>query len=156
MCFPHELPEHSVVQFLDLKITFCGRHAFWGYYLGAKKRLLPFDLAHSKTIKRAVVLMCLESALRKSCLHRTLPSFENQGCCLLHSGFPNSVLIAVSETLLQKLKRGIGSTTTENHRKVLRPEVVPYVHKLSHNLKRVSSRHWVPVCFSASSKLGSQ
>ncbi|KAH7940105.1 hypothetical protein HPB52_021854 [Rhipicephalus sanguineus] len=43
-----------------------------------EKGLLPFDSAHSKTIKRAIALMCLESALEKSCPHQMMPSFENQ------------------------------------------------------------------------------
>lgn len=36
----------------------------------------------------------------------------------------------------------------------MRPVNLPYIHKVTHRLKRVAQRHGVPVVFSARSKLG--
>ncbi|CAN7943424.1 unnamed protein product [Ixodes hexagonus] len=119
-----------------------------------KKELLPYDSAHSKVVKRGIATLCLESSLRKTCAHRMQTSFSNQVTRLLSAGFPHSVLTSVAETILQKVK---GHTTEKGNQAVLRrvrPEVVPYVHKMSHNLKKVANRHGVPLVFSAPMKLG--
>lgn len=70
----------------------------------SRKELLPYDSAHSKLVKRAIASLCLESALRKSCAHMTQSSFEHQVKRLLLAGFPVSVVNAVAETLLEKVK----------------------------------------------------
>ena len=58
----------------------------------------------------------------------------------------------MSETLLQRLKgERRRPEPLQGQRK--RPHVVPYMHKISHNLKKVANRHHVPVVFSAPNKL---
>lgn len=66
---------------------------------------------------------------------------------LLSAGFPFSVVNAVVETFLKKVK---GIT---QERKEKQTEVVPYLHKVPHNLKKVAMRYGVPVVFSTPSKL---
>ncbi|XP_065288624.1 uncharacterized protein [Dermacentor albipictus] len=149
--FTHELPDANALQFLDLRLTFDENHVCWGYFPRAKKDLLPYDSAHSKTVKRAIASHCLESSLQKSCPHLMQTSFENQASRLVAAGFPHSVLIAVSETLLQKLK--LGTRVKDDRRKTDKPLVVPYLHKTSHSLKKVANRHGVSVVFSAPNKL---
>lgn len=80
-------------------------------------------------------------------------SFEHQVERLLSAGFPVSVVNAVAETLLQKVQ-GSKPRTKAQLTNDQRPEVVPYLHKASHNLKKVATRYGVPVVFSAPSKLG--
>lgn len=88
----------------------------------------------------------------KSCPHAMQVSFENQLARLYAAGFPSSVVVAVSKTLLQKVK-GLKRKTPSPVQKGGKPAVVPYVHQLSHNLKKVANRYGVPVVFSAPRKL---
>lgn len=117
----------------------------------AKKELLPYESAHSKTVKRAIASLCLESALLKSCAHMAEASFNNQIERLRMAGFPCSVVCSVAETLLQKIK----GKKKKSHAKPgsRRPQVVPYIHRVAHNLKKVAGRYDVPVVFSAPKKL---
>lgn len=58
------------------------------------------------------------------------------------------------ESLLQKLKSTAASGKTHSkERERVKPEVVPYVHRVSHNLKKVATRYGIPVVFSAPNKL---
>lgn len=72
----------------------------------AKKHFLPYGSAHSKTVMRGLAILCLKSALQKSCLHLKRSSFSEQVERLQAAGFPLSVLAAVAESLLQKVKDG--------------------------------------------------
>ncbi|CAN8023560.1 unnamed protein product [Ixodes persulcatus] len=107
--------------------------------------------AHSNVVKRGIAKLCLESALRKSCAHRIQTSFSNQLARLLSAGFPDSVLRSVAETILQRVKGHTARKKVHSALRTVRPEAVPYVHKLSHNLK---NRHRVPIVFTAPTKLG--
>lgn len=80
-------------------------------------------------------------------------SFVAQVARLQTAGFPVVVLTAVAESLLQKVKGRAAYTTDTPKRK--KPVVVPYVHRVAHNLKNVANRHRVPVVFSAPRKLAS-
>lgn len=81
-------------------------------------------------------------------------SFLNQVSRLEAAGFPRSVITAVAESLLQKFKRGTREAMTATQPLRIRPQVVPYIHKVSHNLKEVAARHGVPMVFSAPEKIG--
>lgn len=118
----------------------------------ATKGLPPFESAHSKTVKRAIALMCLESSIQKCCTHRMQTSFDSQVSRLLDAGYPRSLLSAESEALLQKLKRK--RVKPQVIAEKTRPEVVSYSHKVAHNLKRVATKYRVPIVFSAPRKLG--
>lgn len=78
-------------------------------------------------------------------------SFDKQLARLHTAGYPSSVVGAVSKTLLQKVKGKRHAPRPDQKRG--KPAVVPYVHKLSHNLKKVATRFGVPVVFSAPRKL---
>ncbi|CAN7996634.1 unnamed protein product [Ixodes hexagonus] len=77
---------------------------WWYYNPRVQKGLLPYDSAHSKTVKRAIASLCLGSALRKSCPHSMHSSFNDEVARLKSAGFPCTVITAVAETLLQKTK----------------------------------------------------
>ncbi|KAM7313425.1 uncharacterized protein ISCGN_003290 [Ixodes scapularis] len=149
--FTHELPDNNHLQFLDINITINERRVCWMYRPRARKELLPFDSAHSKTVKRAIATSCLESALLKSCDHQADASFKYQISRLELAGFPCSVLVSVAETALQKMKGLKRKVPTRQRTK--RPEVIPYIHKVAHNLKKVATKYDVPVVFSAPKKL---
>ncbi|KAH7939563.1 hypothetical protein HPB52_013796 [Rhipicephalus sanguineus] len=70
----------------------------------SRKPLLPFNSAHSKTVKRAIASLVLECALQKSCEHAASTSFGQQVERLRSSRYPEIVLVATVESLLQKIK----------------------------------------------------
>lgn len=150
--FTHELPTNGTLQFLDLNLQLGLHHICWHYAPRAQKGLLPYDSAHSKIVKRAIVSSCLESSLTKSCPHAMHTSFHNQIKRLLSAGFPCEVISAVAENLLKKVKKG---NRANNKERLARSKttVVPYMHKVAHNIKKVAKRHGVPVVFSAPRKL---
>lgn len=61
--------------------------------------------------------------------------------------------MAVAEALLQKLKGSAKRKNADAEAHTKKPEVVPYVHKVSHNLKKVANQHGVPLVFSVPNKL---
>lgn len=151
LSFTNEMPSDNCLQFLDLNLTFLPDHVCWIYKPRVRKGLLPYESAHSKTVKRAVAMACLQGALVNSCHHRVRESFVAQVSRLLTAGFPLMVLIAVAESLLKKIK--CNRTCEADALKRKTPVVLPYVHKVAHNLKNVANRHGVPVVFSAPRKL---
>lgn len=79
--------------------------------------------------------------------HSAGESFDAQVHRLRCSGFPDSILFDVAERLLTSQKRQRKSEKTR------RPAIVPYIHCLAHNLKRVASKYDVQVALSAPDKL---
>lgn len=118
-----------------------------------KKGLLPYDSAHSKIVKRGIASLCLESSLTKSCPHQMHSSFYDQIHRLTAARFPSSVINTVAEALMQKMKRGTQRDGAAWDPLGSKLHVMPYVHKLSHNLKKVAARHGVALVFSAPEKL---
>ncbi|XP_042148898.1 uncharacterized protein LOC121837360, partial [Ixodes scapularis] len=145
--FTHEWPENQSLQFLDLKITFHEDSACWMYAPRTKKSLLQFDSAHTKLVKRGIVASTLGAALRKSCDHTAGESFNNQLQRLRASGYPTSVISTIVESMLKQRQRGSPNRTR------IRPVVKPYIHRLSHNLKKVAAKFEVPILLTAPDKL---
>lgn len=154
LTFTHELPLYSSLQFLDINLNFLDDHVCWEYSPRTAKALLPYDSSHSKTVKRAIASSCLHSALYKSCEHAVDKSFGHQMTRLEAAGFPRSMLTAVAEDLLRKTKTVSQRVTPEPLHKKVRPEIIPYAHRVAHNLKKVAARYKVPIVFSAPFKLG--
>lgn len=150
LTFTHELQNGAYLQFLDLRLEFIAKHVCWSYHPRSKKGLLPYDSSHSKLVKRSIASSCLQAALEKSCHNVVNDSFARQVERLTAAGFPTSVLLSVAEVLLKKLKR---EHRPQRERPNKRPLVIPYLHKISHNLKKVALRYDVPLVFSAPCKL---
>ncbi|CAN7945243.1 unnamed protein product [Ixodes hexagonus] len=146
--FTYETPTNSVLQFLDLRLTFLQDHTCWMYSPRTKKGLLQYDSAHFKLIKRGIVTSCLNAALKKSCAHSASDSFNAQVQRLKSSGYPSSLLYEVAECLITSR----GKRDKERDRRH-RPTVLPYIHRISHNLKKVASKFHVEVVLSAPDKL---
>ncbi|CAN7980436.1 unnamed protein product [Ixodes pacificus] len=146
--FTHELPTNSVLEFLDLQMTFQDNHLCWMYSPRSKKKLLRFDSAHPKLTKRGIVTNCLRAALNKSCQHSAGESFTIQIQRLQSSGYPESILTDVVENILMHEK-----IQDRSKEKRSRPAIVPYIHSISHTLKKVANRFDVRVVLSAPDKL---
>lgn len=151
MTFTLEKPQGTLIQFLDLELDFTPDHVCYMYKPRTKKSLLPFISAHSKLVKRGIATNCLQAALVKSCQHKAEESFRNQTVRLNDAGFPVAFVINVCETLLQKVKGKDKRTKTHEERK--KTYVIPYLHRISHNVKKVAARYQVNVLFSAPCKL---
>lgn len=148
--FTHEKPVEKTLQFLDLKLRFLESHICWAYEPRSKKRILPYESAHSKLVKRGIASTCLEMALKRSCEHSVQDSFNLQISRLQKAGFPQGCLTEVAEGLLKKFK---GATNRAREKPKTRQVIIPYLHAMSHNLKKVAQRFRVPVVFSAPEKM---
>lgn len=130
--FTYELPtEKNTLQFLDLQLIFLNDHTCWKYKPRTKKKLLQYESAHSKLTKRAIVNTCLSAALKKSCDHKARESFDTQVERLKSSGYPHTILSEVVENMISSKQQ-----KEESKKKNRRPAVMPYIHRLSHNIKK--------------------
>lgn len=109
--------------------------------------------SHSKLIKRGIASLCLSNALQKSCPHVVHDSFHQQVGRQCDAGYPADMLTAVAESLLQRIKKLSTRGSESARRERNKVEVVPYLHGVSHNLKKVAQRHGMKVVFSAPCKL---
>lgn len=150
--FTYEKPVNDAIQFLDINLKTGLSHTCWCYRTRGEKALLPYDSAHSKLIKRAIATSCMSQAIKKSCEHRVTESLSFQIDRLTKSGFTNQVLVSVAEKVLKTVVKKINKEKDSKKPKK-RPIVLQYIHKFSHRLKKVGTRHDVPVVFSAPKKL---
>lgn len=94
------------------------------------------------------------SVVKRSCTHEVHGSFDAQIARLEAAGFPCSVVSAAVEAVLKRLKAENSNQETIKEGGNKKREVVPYVHKTSHNLKKAVKRFGVQIAFSAPLKLG--
>lgn len=153
--YTYELPQSNKLQFLDLELTLGKEEVHWMYNPRAQKELLSYQSAHSKTVKRGIASAALESAIKKSCQHCMQSSFQHQIERLKKAGYPRTVLTAIVESLLQKIKGKQTRIHTPEEYRSVRPVAIPYSHRVAHNLKKVANKYKVPVVFSAPFKLAS-
>ena len=146
------MPDNNVIKFLDIMFTFHTDHFCWRYQPRCNKQVLPYNSAHSKLVKRSIVKLCFQNALTKSCEHEVAVSLEHQSDRLSQAGYPISVQSSVAEALLRK-HRQMPSTEEPSKTNARKIAVIPYFHKISHNLKKVAERSKVKVVFSAPRKL---
>lgn len=92
----------SFAQELPLRNTW--QHVFWKYSPQAKKAAVPYDLSHSKIVNQDIIVLCLESALRKSRAHTMQASLENQVQHLNMTRFPGTLVTSVAQTVLRKVR----------------------------------------------------
>lgn len=107
-------------------------------------------------MKDSIALSSAGSELMKLCFHSMTTSFQEQILRLTNAGFPNLVTARAYDKLLKKLRQFCGDRHNQagaSQRDAKRPVVLPYVHKLSHNLKNVARRYDVKVAFSAPNTL---
>ncbi|XP_075726200.1 uncharacterized protein LOC142767846 [Rhipicephalus microplus] len=143
----------QVIRFLDLKLKFETDHICWEYEPRASKLLLPFDSCHSKLVKRSIATTCFTNALKKSCRHLISESFSKQLERLKAAAYPSHLLISVAESILKKLKHTQGRLSLSECNRNKKCTVVPYMHGIAHNLKKIGKHANVRVLFSAPIKL---
>lgn len=143
----------QVIRFLDLKLKFETDHICWEYEPRASKPLLPFDSCHSKLVKRSIATTCFTNALKKSCRHLISESFSKQLERLKAAAYPSHLLISVAESILKKLKHTQGRQSLSECNRNKKCTVVPYMHGIAHNLKKIGKHANVRVLFSAPIKL---
>ncbi|XP_049524969.1 uncharacterized protein LOC119456673, partial [Dermacentor silvarum] len=135
-------------------------HVCWVYEPRANKPPLRYGSAHSKLIKRSIVRSFLSCALSKSCTHMLDEGLSKQVARLEAANYPRHIIISVAESLHRRRKAT--SRLSEEQRaddarrkKELRDKqkvaVIPYFHRVSHNLKNLSglscpTRKRKPVC----------
>lgn len=100
--------------------------------------------------KRGIAKACLTQAIKKSCFHAIAESLDNQAARLRNSGYPQSLIGFVAETILsvdikgrQVERKKTGQTSCGG----------PVDSCIVSSVKKVASRHEVPVVFSAPQKL---
>lgn len=81
-------------------------------------------------------------------------SFDDQDAHLSQAGYPKHLLVSVAETLLKERKKSGNDDIEATPIEKQKTAVIPYVRKLSHNLKKIAERSKVRVVFSALNKLG--
>ncbi|XP_049528721.1 LOW QUALITY PROTEIN: uncharacterized protein LOC125947615 [Dermacentor silvarum] len=149
----HELPENNSLRFLDVKLCLSSRHLCWSFEPRSGKPLLSFKSAHSKLVKRGIINVCLVNALRRSCPHSMQISFDAQVDRLLSAGYTKALISAVAEKLCKQIKLGENNRAPRPPVEKKKLAVLPYIHDVSHKLKRVGQRAGVAVVFSAPEKL---
>lgn len=152
LSFTKEVPQNNGIQFLDISLTFQKNHVCWQYSPRSSKPLLNFSSKHSKVVKNGIAMSCLKSALTKSCEHKMSDSFNAQVTRLLDVGYPRDAVATVAERLKKSIVLS-PSMVAESDRKK-RVVGIPYIHCVSHRLKKVGSRYGVNVVFTAANKLG--
>lgn len=146
-----ETPKNQERQFLGMKLHIEETHLCWSYAPRSKKALQPFASAHSKLVKRSVATAALKNALHRSCHHRISDSFQAQVGRLRSAGFPEPVLQSVGNRIWRELRTP--SCMQEPERDNVKTAVMPYIHGVSHRLKKVVGRAGVRLVFSAPNKL---
>lgn len=150
-----EHPSNNKLRFLDLELSFSNSHVCWGYAPRSKKALLPFSSAHSKIVKRGIARACMKAALYRSCDHQVEKCFFSQVDRLKLAGFPATLLTSIAESLVAVCKDKRLATVQSENSRLKSVAVIPYVHKVAHNLKKVVARAGIKLLFSAQNKLGS-
>ncbi|CAN7988012.1 unnamed protein product [Ixodes hexagonus] len=138
--FTCEEPNEGALQFLDLTMYLGDKTMCWTFSPRSRKAILDF---------RSGVVPWVGP--QKSCAHKMSEGFGRQIGRLEESGFSLAHLAEVASTLLKKAK-GVERAKAQKERK--RMVVVPYLHRVSHNLRQVGGRYGIPVVFSAPQKIG--
>lgn len=149
----HETPVHDTIRFLDLSLHFTPSHVCWSYEPRAQKPILPYASAHSKLVKRAIIHSVFNNVLKKCCEHTMQQSLKEQVSRLTKAGYPSELMVAVAQKLKHSLRTRDGSEPFQLREKRKKVVAMPYLHQVSHNLKRIGKRAGVEVVFSAPKKL---
>lgn len=96
--------------------------------------------------------LCFRNAVHKSCPHLMVNSSNEQSLRLSNAGYPTHIQISIAEASVKKhmSKQSLPQETSLTPPKFA---VVPYMHGVSQNLKKIGARASVKVVFSAPKKL---
>lgn len=153
LAFTKELSVDGHIRFLDLDLHLECKPICWAFAPWSKKQLLTFSSAHLRTVKRAVALGAMKNALSCSWLLRINRSFDCQLKRLKDGGFPEPLLSTFIEVLVRDIRCFEEKEWPELDR--LKVIVIPYVHAVSHRVKKAAGRAGMCVMFCALKKLSS-
>lgn len=104
----------------------------------SSKLLLSFISFLSKTVENGIALTSLKSTINKPCYHLAQRSFCEKVFRLRNAGYPVSALQPVCQRRVKQLKgTALGKPNLDESEKVA---VIPYMHALSHRLKKTAER----------------
>lgn len=102
--------------------------------------MLSYSSGHSKFVKRSVAYACMLNSRQKSCDHVVARSLKKQVDRLRDSAYPDALLTSLAERLLKSLNKKHKTDVRLKEKSRERPIVLPYVHGISHGLKKIASR----------------
>lgn len=137
----YEFPSENSLTLLDCTYVFRHDHVCCKYAPRSKKSLLPYTSANSKSVKRGIALSTMRNALERSCPHGVQDSFEDEIARLIDAGFSCELLSALAETLMNNAHHAQGGKGAPSI------AVMPYVHSVSHRIRKAGGRVGVRVVF---------
>lgn len=143
------MPELSAVTFLDIEIHESKNHTFCIYKTKSDKGILGYDYGHSKLIKRSITCSCMTQSIKKLCGQKVGHSLTKQVAWLKGSAYTGIfLLVSIADKVLRAVTGKKQEQKGEVEKKV-RSAVLPYIHTVSHILKKIASRHDVPLLFTS-------
>lgn len=138
LVFTSEQPSKGRLQFLDLQLH-VEQGLCWEYGKMKCKPILHAKSCHSKLVKAGVVGSLIQSSLKKSCFHFVDDALRRQVDRLCDAGYSRHVIdkMLLKQFFFARSAREAPGTSV----------VVPYYHKLSHNLKAIADNHNVKLLF---------
>lgn len=103
-------------------------------------------------VKRSVAYACMLNSCQKSCVHAVARSLMNQVDRLRKSNYPDALIASLAEKLLKGFRTSDKIDESKEKSKE-RPIVLPYIHNVSHGLKKIAIRFGIPMVFKAPNKL---
>lgn len=110
-----------------------------------------FSSTHTKLVKRSIARVTLKNCVLRSCHdHHTMSeSLQAQADRLVNAGYPLALIPTVTDSVLKSLKSKV-----QEAKKSVCINVIFYVHKVSHGLKKLRQRACIQTVFSAPNKKG--
>ncbi|KAG0440376.1 hypothetical protein HPB47_016311, partial [Ixodes persulcatus] len=129
---PASLPKRPRREVAPINVTFLGDASAPANVTNILQKGPKFSLAPRP---KHVEKLCLVRTLAEKAGNRKKKDVFQKLSRLEAAGFPPNVLRDVSETLVKKIKKHSREDCEGNIRRAARPAVLPYLHRLSHNLK---------------------
>lgn len=98
----------SQLRFLDIELVMFFLHICWTYKLTTPAGMLLYDSTHSKLVKHGIVgivVLCLNAALTKLCLHKINDNFECQAHRFEVSEYARGLIASAAKTLPKGIKK---------------------------------------------------
>ncbi|XP_042144221.1 uncharacterized protein LOC121834568 [Ixodes scapularis] len=145
--FTVERPMNGKLQFLELMIH-NEKGLCWEYRKENAKPLLSKNSCHSRTVKAGIVKSLITNAMDRSCTHFLAESVKRQWRRLNSAGYQDEFVGKQLSVKFADKCRG-----EPKQRPKHRTTVIPYYHKISHNLKACAKKFDVDLVFSSDYKL---
>jgi hypothetical protein len=140
----------EVLQFLDMCLSKSSSGGLcWKYGKKTPKALLPAHSHHSKSVKNSVMESLITNAVRKCCFHNIDASLCTQVRRLCDAGYARERIANAISRVVAKVTHPIEAIKEEPRGNA----TVPYIHNVSHQLKKLAGKNNVRIRFSVPRKL---